>query len=96
MIWVEGFNLQDPLQASVEISIYTFHVAHCDLFVEDVLVEWYDKEGIQETTMEDSQTNNATNESKVVEMLGVDSRVGVDLKRVIVMSRVLEQAIKLV
>lgn len=46
--------------------------------------------------MEDSQTNNATNESKVVEMLGVDSRVGVDLKRVIVMSRVLKQAIKLV
>lgn len=83
------------MQASVEVSIYTLHVAHCDLFVEDILVERYNKEGIQESTMENSQANNTTNESKVVKMLGVDSRVGVDLKRVIVMSRVLEQAITL-
>ena len=44
--------------------------------------------------MEDGKTNDATNEFEVVEMFGVDARMGIDLKCVIIVSRVFKQAIE--
>jgi hypothetical protein len=76
----------------MEFSIDTLHVGHQDLLVQNHLVERHNKEGIQETTVEDGKTHNTTNESKVVEMLRVDARMRIDLQSVIVVCRVFKQA----
>ena len=40
--------------------------------------------------MEDGQTDDSSDEFKVIEMLWIDARVRIDLQGVIVMSRVFE------
>ena len=85
-------NLQNPLQTPVEFCVDTFHIGNGDLLVQDHLVEGDDEEGVQEAAVEDSQTDHATDEAEVVEMLGVDGRVGVDLEGVVVVGRVFKQA----
>jgi len=44
--------------------------------------------------MEDGQTDDATDEFEVVEMFGVDAGMRIDLKGVIIMSGVFEQAVE--
>ena len=44
--------------------------------------------------MENSKANNSSNKLKVVEMLRIDAGVRVDLKGVVVVSRVFEQAVE--
>ena len=44
--------------------------------------------------MEDCETNYPSNKLEVIEMFGVNARVRIDLKGVIVVSRVLEQTIE--
>ena len=44
--------------------------------------------------MEDSKTDNPSNEFEIVEMFRVDTRMRVDLQGIVVMGRVLEQTIK--
>ena len=44
--------------------------------------------------MENTETDTSSDEFKVVEMFGVDTRVGIDLKGVIVVGRVLEQTVE--
>ena len=44
--------------------------------------------------MEDGETNDAANEFEVVEMFGVDARVGIDLKGVIIMGGVFKEAVE--
>lgn len=44
--------------------------------------------------MEDRQTNHSTNEFEVVEMFRIDTGVRVDLKGIVVMSGVFEQAVE--
>jgi hypothetical protein len=86
--------LQHPFQVTMKISIDTLHILECDLLSQDHLVEGTDEEGVQEAAMEDGQTDNTSDELEVIQMLGVDSRVGVDLKSVVVVRRVFEQAVK--
>lgn len=76
----------------MEISIDAFHIVHRDLLVQDHFVEGNDEKSIQESAMEDSKTNNAADETEVVEMLRVDARVRIDLQSVIVVSRIFEKA----
>lgn len=44
--------------------------------------------------MEDAKAQTSSNELEVVQMLGIDTRCGIDLERVVVMRRILEQAIE--
>ena len=44
--------------------------------------------------MEYSQTDNTSNELEVVEMLGIDARMRVDLKSVVVVCGVLEKTVE--
>lgn len=44
--------------------------------------------------MEDGEREDSSDELEVVEMLGVDVGVGIDLKRVVVVRRVLEEAVE--
>lgn len=43
---------------------------------------------------ENGKAHNTTNEPKVVQMLGIDTRMRIDLQCVIVMSRIFKQAVE--
>lgn len=58
------------------------------------LVKCTDEERIQESAVENRQAHNATDEFEVVEMLWVDTRVRIDLEGIVVVRRVLEQAVE--
>ena len=88
------FVLQCPSQIPVKVCIYTLHVCKRDLLPQYHLVESADEKGIQEAPMEDCQPNYSSNEFEVIEMLGIDARVGVDLQSVVVVSRIFKQAVK--
>lgn len=69
----------------MDVCVNTFHVGKRNFLTKYHLIECANEEGIKESAMENSQSNNATDEFKVIEMLWVDARVGVDLQSVIVM-----------
>jgi hypothetical protein len=76
--------LHGPGKSAMELGIDTLHVGQSDSLLQDHLVEGADKEGIQEASVEDSQTDHATNEFEVSKMLRVDAGVRVDLEGVVV------------
>lgn len=78
----------------MELSINPFHVCECYFFPQYHLVEGANEEGVKESSMEDGQTDHPANEFEVVEMFRVDPRVRIDLQRVVVVRRVLKQAIE--
>jgi hypothetical protein len=63
----------------MEISINTFHILHQHLLIQNHLVKRNNKEGIKETTMKDGKTHNTTDKSKVIQMLGIDTGMWIDL-----------------
>jgi hypothetical protein len=75
---------QHPSQRTEDLGINTFHVTEGNLLLEDHLVQRSDEVGIEESTMEDGETEDATNELEVVQVLGIDRGVGVDLECVVV------------
>lgn len=87
-------DLQHPCKSSKVISIDTLHIRQCNLFPQNHLVERADKEGIQESSVENSKTDYPSNKLKVAKMLGVDSRVRVYLQGVIVNGRVFEKTVE--
>jgi hypothetical protein len=86
--------LHGPCECAVELSINTFHVGKGDPLLQDHLVESTDKECVQEASVENGQTNDTTDELEVTKMLGVDAGMWVNLECVVVVCRVLEQAVE--
>lgn len=78
----------------MKLGVYTLEIGQGDLLLEDHLVESDDKVGVQETTVEDTQSEHTSDKLEIVQVFRVDSRVGVDLQRVVVVRRVLEQAVE--
>ena len=78
----------------MEIGVNSFHIRKVDLLPEDHLVEGADEKSVKESSMEDSQTDNTSNEFEVIQMLWVDARVGIDLKSVVVVGGVFEKAVE--
>jgi len=74
----------------MEVRINTLHIGNGDLFANHHFIEGDNEESIQESAMENGQSDDTTDESEVVQMLRIDTRVRVDLQCVIVVSRVLE------
>jgi len=91
---VSDIVLHGPGECAVELSIDTLHVGQSDPLLEDHLVECTNEECIQEAPVEDSQTDNATNELEVSKMFRVDAGVWVNLEGVVVVCRVLEQTVE--
>lgn len=87
-------DLQCPCQISMEIFVNSLHVLECDLLSKHHLIECANKERIQESSMENRQTDNSANELEVVQMFGVDAGVRVDLKGVIIVCRVFKKTIE--
>lgn len=86
--------LHGPGKRAVELSVDTLHIGESHPLFKDHLVERTDEECVQEAPVEDGQTNDTANELEVSKMLRVDAGVRVDLKGVIVVRRVLEQAVE--
>lgn len=87
-------DVQQPGQTLVKICVATLHICKRYFLPENHLVEGADEESIEETPVEDGQPNNSADEFEVVEMLRVDAGVRVDLKSVVIVSRVFEQTVE--
>lgn len=91
---VSDIVLHGPGKSTVELCIDTLHIGQGDPLLQDHLVECTNEECIQEAPVEDSKTDNATNELEVSKMLGVDTGVWVNLESVVVVGRVFEQTVE--
>ena len=78
----------------MEIRIDTLHILESNLLPQDHLVESTNEECVQEASVENGQTNDTTNELEITKMLGVDAGMWVNLEGVVVVCRVLEQAVE--
>lgn len=78
----------------MQILVHALHILETDLLPQHHLVEGSDEEGIQETTVEDSQTDHPADELEVIEMLGVHARVGINLQGIIIVGRVFEETVE--
>jgi hypothetical protein len=63
----------------VEIFVNTLHVLERNLLPKHHLVECTNEEGIEETAMENSKSDDSSNELEIVEVLGVHARMGINL-----------------
>ena len=78
----------------MQLSIYTLQISQRDFLLQDHLVEGRDEVGIQEATVEDTQTQAATNELEVVQMFRVDTGCRVDLEGIVVVGGVFEETVE--
>ena len=78
----------------MQLSVNALQVRERDLLAQNHLVERGDEVGIEEAAVEDAQAETAADELEVVQVLGVDARRGVDLERVVVVGRVLEETVE--
>ena len=91
---IRNIIVQHPLHTPMELGVNALKVTEGDLFLDDHLVEAGDEVCVEESTVEDGQADNPTNELEVVKVLRVYTRRGGDLESVVVMCRVLEQAVE--
>jgi hypothetical protein len=78
----------------MQILIDTLHVLQRHLLPQHHLVEGTDEERVQETAMENCQTDYSADELEVVQMLRVDARVGINLEGIVVVSGVFEETVE--
>lgn len=60
------------------------------MFAKNHFVETWHKVGIEESAMEDRQTQAPPNELEIAQMIRIDARCWVDLEGVVVVRRVFE------
>ena len=68
----------------MEIRINTLHIRQAHSLPENHLVERANEKGIEEAPMEYRKTYDTADELEIIEMLGIDARVWVDLQGVII------------
>jgi hypothetical protein len=78
----------------VEICIDSLHIGQHYLLSQYHLVERANEECIQKAPVEDCQSNHATDEFEVIKMFRINAGMRIDLKGIVVVSRVFEQAVK--
>jgi hypothetical protein len=74
----------------MQIRINQSHLQYSHRPPQSEFVDGGSKVGIEESTVEDGETDTAADEAEVVEVLGIDSGVAVDLERVVALVRLLE------
>ena len=86
--------VQHPRETTEQLGIDALQVGDDDLLAEDHLVERSNEVRVQESPVEDTETQATPDELEVVQVLRVDTRRRVDLQRVVVVRRVLEQTVE--
>ena len=74
----------------MQFGINTFQVRQRDFLFQDHLIEADNEVRIKEPPVENCQSKHTANELEVVQMFRIDTRRRIDLKRVVVVSGVLE------
>ena len=87
-------DVQHPGETAVKLSIDALEISQGDLLAKDHLIECGNEVRIQEAPVEDTKTQAATNELEVVEMLRIDSRGWIDLKGIVVVCGIFEEAVE--
>ena len=77
----------------MQVRVDALQVRQCHMLAEDHLVDTRHEVRVEESAMEDGQPQDTTDELEVAQMVRVDPGSGVDLQRVVVVSRVLEQPV---
>lgn len=78
----------------MHILINTFHVLERNLLSEHHLVECSDEERVEETAVEDRQTNDAANKLEVVQMLGINAGMRIGLQGIIIVGGIFEETVE--
>jgi hypothetical protein len=78
----------------MQLGIHTLQISRCDLFLQNHLIEADNEVGVQEPTMEDTQTQAPTNKLEVVQMLGIDARCRIDLEGIVIMSGIFKETVE--
>ena len=86
--------LQHPFKPAVQFSIHTFKIVDRDLLLQYHLVKADDEIRVEESAMENGQTHATADKFEVVQMLWVDARSRINLKRIVVVCGVLEETIE--
>lgn len=87
-------NIQSPRQIAMQIFINTLHVLQRHLLSQHHLVECADEERVQESTVEDGQTNDTADKLEVVQMFRINAGVRIDLQGVIIVGGVFEETVE--
>ena len=87
-------DVQHPGETAVKLSIDALEISQGDLLAKDHLVECGNEVRIQEAPVEDTKTQAATNELKVVQVLRVDAGRRDDVEGVVVVRKVLKQTVE--
>jgi len=77
----------------VKFGVDSLQIGDSHRLSKNHLVERGNEVCVQESPMEDGETNDAADELEVTEMVWVDSRCRIDLQGIIVVRRVLEQSV---
>ena len=85
---------QHPGHSSVQLSIDALQVRQGHLLFEDHFVEADDEVGVEESSMEDAKTKAASDELEIVQMLWIHPGSWINLESVVVVCRVLKQAVE--
>ena len=80
-------------QGIVVLRVDRLDVLHAQLLVEHPLVERHREAGVDELAVVEGHGDETPDELEVVQVVGVDVRGGVDLKTVVVLVGVLEEAV---
>lgn len=78
----------------MQILIDTLHILKSDFLAQHHLVKGANEERIKEATVEDCQADNSANELEVIEVLWVDTRVGINLQGIIIVGGVFEETVE--
>jgi hypothetical protein len=88
----KGSDSLHPSQRLMHISIDHGHILQPDRTSKSELINTRGEVSIEEAAMVDGETDCSADELEVVEVLGVDGRVGVELEGVVALLGVLEEA----
>ena len=78
----------------MQLCIDTLQIGESNLLVQDHLVHAGDKVCIEESAMEDCQSDDTPNKLEVVQMLWIDARCRRYLERIVVVGRIFKETVE--
>ena len=87
-------DVQHPSQTTMQLGIDTLQIRDGHFLLEDHLVERCDEVSIQESSVEDTETQASSDKLEVVQMFRVDTGCGVDLEGIVIVGGVFEETVE--
>ena len=87
-------DVQHPSQTTMQFGIDTLQIRDRHFLLEDHLVERCDEISIQESSVEDTETQASSDKLEVVQMFRVDTGCRVDLEGIVIVGGVFEETVE--